>query len=183
NITQSKIGNLTQNKIFDQMGRLTHKNSKRNATFVQSWDYQYDAMSNIKSRIDNVNFQRENFGYDNLNRLLDVYQGPINQQFISVVRSMNYDNLGNITFKTDVGNMQYSPAHPFQMEMLTENPQTITSEHVLEYFVSGRTKTIEDNDKKLQFTYGSDLQRRKTIETKTENSNIISTRTKFFASL
>lgn len=45
--------------------------------------------------------------------------------------------------------------------MLTENPQTITSEHVLEYFVSGRTKTIEDNDKKLQFIYGSDLQRRK----------------------
>lgn len=105
NITQSKIGNLTQNKIFDQMGRLTHKNSKRNATFVQivqSWDYQYDAMNNIKSRIDNVNFQRENFGYDNLNRLLEVHHGYLNQQLLGLVQSMNYDNLGNITFKTDV---------------------------------------------------------------------------------
>ncbi len=161
NITQSKIGNLTQNKIFDLMGRLTHKNSKRNATFVQSWDYQYDAMNNIKSRVDNISLQGENFTYDNLNRLLDVYQGPLNQQFIGLVQSMNYDNLGNMTHKTDVGDMQYSTTYPFQMETLTENPQTINSEHVLEYYVSGRTKTIVNNDDKLQFTYGSDLQRRK----------------------
>ncbi|MDY0216268.1 MAG: RHS repeat-associated core domain-containing protein [Bacteroidales bacterium] len=118
-------------------------------------------MNNIKSRVDNISLQGENFTYDNLNRLLDVYQGPLNQQFIGLVQSMNYDNLGNMTHKTDVGDMQYSTTHPFQMELLTENPQTITSEHVLDYFVSGRTKTIVDNDKKLQFTYGSDLQRRK----------------------
>lgn len=140
-------------------------------------------MNNIKSRVDNISLQGENFSYDNLNRLLDVYQGPLNQQFIGLVQSMNYDNLGNMTHKTDVGDMQYSTTHPFQMETLTENPQTITSEHALEYYVSGRTKTIVNNDDKLQFTYGSDNERRKTIETKTENENITYTRTKFFSSL
>lgn len=35
----------------------------------------------------------------------------------------------------------------------------------------------------LIISYGIDNERRKTIETKTENGNITSTRTKFFASL
>lgn len=42
---------------------------------------------------------------------------------------------------------------------------------------------FQTNFNELIISYGIDNERRKTIETKTENGNITSTRTKFFASL
>lgn len=42
---------------------------------------------------------------------------------------------------------------------------------------------LQTDFNELIISYGIDNERRKTIETKTENGNITSTRTKFFASL
>ncbi len=69
---------------------------------VQSLRYDYDDIGNVLSRKDNNQNLEETFGYDGLNRLTSYnvtgYTG----------RTVEYDAIGNITYKSDVGAYQYN---------------------------------------------------------------------------
>src|SRR5207244_1472015 len=70
--------------------------------------YTYDPIGNITDRVDSVNGVTEHFAYDNLNRLTMASgtgpSGPL------TTRSFDYDALGNMIYKSDVGTYAYPPS-------------------------------------------------------------------------
>lgn len=73
-------------------------------TTVQNLTYSYDAVNNLMSRADLLNDVTETFWYDNLDRLTTHNKGG------ALVTSVVYDQIGNITHKSDVGNYHYNPS-------------------------------------------------------------------------
>ncbi len=117
-----------------------------------------------------------------MNRLKTVWKDDPSAQQSVVTLAMNYDPLGNMTAKSDIGTMSYDPTgRPHALQQIVPTGTYLPCEHHIDYFSSGRTKKISDeiNDieiRKIEFTYGPDDQRRKTVYS--ENSNIVS---KYFA--
>jgi YD repeat-containing protein len=68
---------------------------------VQNLDYGYDANNNLKSRDDGFTNVNETFTYDELDRLRFHYKGADTVE-------VNYNDLGNITSKSDVGSYSYT---------------------------------------------------------------------------
>lgn len=89
---------LTQTRGFDPVDRL----SSVVAGTVHNLSYSYDALGNVKQRVDSIDNVTENFSYDTLNRLT-IASGPN-----LLTRSFNYDALGNMTYKSDVGGGTYT---------------------------------------------------------------------------
>ena len=97
-IEQESLGNnLTINTLHNQLGQIT--NIKAGQFFDLS--YGYDAKGNLINRTDSLLGSTEDFNYDNLDRLTTVeVDGDVTQ-------NMDYDDAGNITFKTGVGEISY----------------------------------------------------------------------------
>ncbi|MEW6536816.1 MAG: RHS repeat-associated core domain-containing protein [Candidatus Auribacterota bacterium] len=68
---------------------------------VQNLGYSFDALGNLTSRTDKNQNLEELFTYDNLNRL-------VSSNFVGrEIKTYQYDAIGNITYKSDVGNYTY----------------------------------------------------------------------------
>jgi len=101
-VTSEFLANgLTQTRGYDAMDRLTSVVASGTAGTVHNFGYTYDTIGNVLTRADNVDAITESFAFDNLNRLLAA-SGPG-----LVTRSFNYDALGNMTYKSDVGTYTY----------------------------------------------------------------------------
>ena len=68
---------------------------------VYDSSYQYDQMGNLTSRTDNRQGISETFTYDGLDRLVTSHLGG------EVAKSFAYDALGNMTYKSDIGDYSY----------------------------------------------------------------------------
>lgn len=110
-LTQFQHGNgVVTTQVFEATtGRLTGiQAGPGNA--VQNLSYTYDALSNLTSRTDTAQNPSqpltETFLYDALNRLTEatIVDGP--------TKTVQYDLVGNITFKSDVGTYTYPAAGP-----------------------------------------------------------------------
>ena len=75
--------------------------------------FEYDKLNNVTSRNDNKLKVNQNYIYDNLNRLTNAYTDTKQN---STFMSYNYDALGNMTYKSDIGSYQYSSSNPHQVE-------------------------------------------------------------------
>lgn len=73
-------------------------------TTVQNLTYSYDSVNNLSSRTDLISNVAETFKYDNLDRL------TAHNKDGALVTSVAYDEIGNITYKSDVGNYLYNPS-------------------------------------------------------------------------
>ncbi|TQV82933.1 RHS repeat-associated core domain-containing protein [Aliikangiella coralliicola] len=82
------------------------KFGKKLSSSVQSLSYRYDSLGNMEYRADATQGVSESFIYDNLNRLT---RATVSGQSAIVV---NYDDIGNITYKSDVGNYTYDSQRP-----------------------------------------------------------------------
>jgi RHS repeat-associated protein len=141
-----------------------------NLISVQNEAYGFDGVGNLLSRSwwDGTATRNETFGYDNLNRLKTV-TGP-------VAKTYNYDTIGNITFKSDVGNYTYptsgsSSVRPHAVSatsggavttsftydangnMLTGNGKTVT------YTSFNKAKTIQKGSTTSTLTYDASFNR------------------------
>ncbi|GAB4507537.1 MAG: hypothetical protein Tsb0026_03400 [Sulfuricaulis sp.] len=141
-----------------------------NLTSVQNESYSFDGVSNLLSRSwwDGTASRSETFGYDNLNRLISV-TGP-------VAKTYNYDTIGNITFKSDVGNYAYNSSgtnsvrphavttttggavttsftYDANGNMLTGNGKTVT------YASFNKAKTIQKGSTTTTLTYDASFNR------------------------
>lgn len=104
NITQYTLGNgiVTRrgyDPAFDFLTSIHSRNAQN--VVVQDQSYAYNWIGNLTLRQDAVANYTENFTYDNLNRLLRAEisgQTPLD---------MEYDVLGNITYKSDLGHYYY----------------------------------------------------------------------------
>ena len=71
------------------------------AATIQNQSFNFDALGNLMARFDSVAGFTETFAYDRLNRLITATQG-------GVITSVNYDSIGNISSKSDVGTYTYT---------------------------------------------------------------------------
>lgn len=72
---------------------------------LQNLQYAWDAAGNLTSRSDPARGISEQFYYDSRDRLDYVLRGG------APALDLNYDDLGNLTFKSDVGDYRYDPVH------------------------------------------------------------------------
>jgi RHS repeat-associated protein len=101
-VTQFTYGNgISSTQSYDAAtGWLTRSVAGANGA-VQNLAYGYDLLGNVVSREDLQTGLRESFGYDALSRLT-TYSSPAYG-----TKSVVYDALGNIAFKSDVGTYSY----------------------------------------------------------------------------
>lgn len=115
-------GNIVGTYDYDPMlGQLRHQvaysNTSGSALPLQEINYKWDEAGNLKSRHNQSALKggnstkdlQESFCYDGLNRLIKSHQGTLNGGCSLSLSAMDvrYDGLGNITFKSDVGEYLY----------------------------------------------------------------------------
>ena len=165
------LGNIVQTqKTFNDRGMP----STCIATGIQNMEYGFNFINgNLNYRKDFIVNHTENFEYDNLDRLTNIYRdGPL-------VHNTTYTSAGNINTKSDAGTGAYLYTAPGPKPhvvsrinnptiYISENPQTIS------YTPFQKAKTITENLYTLDFMYGPDYERKKT-ELRFQN-NLRSTR-------
>ena len=113
-LTQTTAGNgvVTTNTFDATTGRLTNLRAGPSDA-VASFDYQWDSIGNLIYRSDNDQGVIEKFCYDGLNRLTNSATGASGIASCTAsgtgitTKTVGYDNLGNITSKSDVGTYSY----------------------------------------------------------------------------
>ena len=71
-------------------------------------EYEYDALNNVTARYDMKQNVQETFGYDDLNRLTNATVVSNNADVpFEATTSYQYDALGNMASKSDVGSYAY----------------------------------------------------------------------------
>ena len=106
-VTQEQYGNgQVTNLGFDQTnGRLyTIQTGTAGATATQNLVYTWDFVGNLSARRDNNQNITEGFVYDALNRVTSI------QRESGALTTMAYDDIGNITNKSNVGSYTYTGA-------------------------------------------------------------------------
>lgn len=135
---------------------------------TQNLSYSFDRLGNLTSRTDNRQQLTEHFQYDNLNRLTSA---KVNSRDAQTVQ---YDRLGNITFKSDVGTYRYGEngaglhavtsivngvnatfTYDANGNRITSNAGTIT------YASFNLPTSINHNSRVVSFAYGPDHTRYK----------------------
>jgi len=108
-ITQELLGNgLTTQRVYDpQTGYLQKiQTGLTAANEIQNDEYNFDSLGNLEKRINHKIGATEDFRYDALNRLRNVYLNN------TLTRQHDYDKLGNILSKSDYGtNYLYGQAN------------------------------------------------------------------------
>uniref|UniRef100_UPI0005707ECE RHS repeat-associated core domain-containing protein n=1 Tax=Zooshikella ganghwensis TaxID=202772 RepID=UPI0005707ECE len=108
NITQQQYGNgATTLRVFDaKTGRLQDSGAYISSTTqIEDLHFAYDELGNLTQREDKRQKIHETFAYDQLNRLTEVTAKLSSN---TLTTSVQYDALGNITHKSDVGDYQYA---------------------------------------------------------------------------
>ena len=102
-LIQQSLGNTTQTTFqYDAKNNwLESIQTKNGQTQIQDLNYVYDALGNLVFRHNKAQQVEERFSYDKLNRL--IASEVKGQEKITI----EYDLLGNITKKSDVGNYFY----------------------------------------------------------------------------
>lgn len=102
----------------------------------------------------------ETFSYDNLDRLTQVSVGGVTQQ------TLTYSYNGNITNKTGIGSLYYGSAtvRPHAVTAVDNTQSSISSAtQQVVYNAFGKVQAISDNGWQMDFTYGPDEKRLKTV--------------------
>lgn len=102
----------------------------------------------------------ETFAYDNLDRLTQVSVGGVTQQMLT------YSYNGNITNKTGIGSLYYGSAtvRPHAVTAVDNTQSSISSAtQQVVYNAFGKVQAISDNGWQMDFTYGPDEERLKTV--------------------
>jgi len=114
-ISQATLGNSTKEytTYSTANGWLKINQTNNGISTLRKFEYNYDEVGNLENRIDlNQNNLTENFTYDDLDRLKSssITGGVFGSG--SFNKSFNYDAIGNITYKSDVGNYSYCSNKP-----------------------------------------------------------------------
>ncbi|MCA3219757.1 MAG: RHS repeat protein, partial [Burkholderiales bacterium] len=110
-ILNETLGNgLSTATTYDALNRPTQIVSGATGNTVQDMSFGYDLAGNLVSRIDAVQAISESFQYDSLNRLKESTGLNLATNTALATRRVDYDALGNIISKSDVGSYVYPVA-------------------------------------------------------------------------
>ncbi len=131
----------------------------------QNLSFQFDKLGNLKERANRKLDLAETFQYDELNRLTETDVSHFKT-------SLEYDKLGNIVSKSDVGNYIYGengagPHAVTSIEGAKSNQYTYDTTgnriaakgQVIDYNSFNKPISITQNNKVLEFQYGPDYSR------------------------
>jgi RHS repeat-associated protein len=158
-MVQQIFGNgLQVNTVYDHhTNRIRNINTKANNTFIQNLQFDYDDLGNLMSRRDNLQGKEEAFAYDALNRL--VYSKVEGYDSVTV----QYDVIGNILHKSDVGFYQYGTTNNYPHRLVAVQKTTnicIPSFEVgTEYYSFNKVKKLYNASAYLNIVYNPDRQR------------------------
>ncbi|MGV6825357.1 MAG: RHS repeat-associated core domain-containing protein, partial [bacterium] len=105
-MTTQRVGGIDTVQQYDSAGRI--ESIMTGQGNLQDNGYHFDALGNLELRQDHRQNLREDFGYDDLNRLKTINQSL---NGVSGSRTFDYDSLGNLKRK-DNQSYTYDPARP-----------------------------------------------------------------------
>ena len=97
-------GVLTRREIDPVTGHINRITTGMGDQLLRNISYSYDQRDNILSREDQLSGISETYSYDHMDRLSNWNYHDTHQQ---LSRTYEYDNRGNITYKTDAGTLEY----------------------------------------------------------------------------
>lgn len=166
--TNVNIGEIQQTfDYYENSGRIW----KIKANGLQNNEYIWDKGGNLRYRSTRVG-KVEGFVYDDLNRLKRIYHNGTTSFLY------NYDDLGNIIHKSDVGDYTYgNNDNPYELTSINNKPVTINNyNQVIDYNSFNKVYKITEKHpetfetkRQLDLLYGVDNSRVK--QTITENGN------------
>jgi len=169
-VAEMALGNgvvTTNTYDSNQMYRITDKTSLLHGVVkLQKYQYQFDPVGNLLKLTDKNNGLTSKvvtYEYDPLDRLTEArFTETANFQF--VVENYQYDPIGNMTFKSDVGVYKYESQNPHAVtkagnqsfvydangNMVTRNNETVSYDY--------RDRMMQSGDK-VSFAYGEGYDR------------------------
>jgi RHS repeat-associated protein len=152
--TEFSLGNgITTNHEYDaNTGWITAISTSN----FQDMEFDWYDIANLKYRADNSKsiFLKEEFLYDNLNRLDNIIMNGI------LTLDMEYDDIGNITYKSDVGNYSYDDPQPHAVSSINGNelPISLLLQDI-QYTSFDKIQHIEEGENSLHVLYGTSHER------------------------
>jgi len=152
-------GPLTRTYSYDPYGFPTGRNTKKGVQTVgQQFNYSFDRnKGNLSSRITTIGnvIKPESFAYDSLNRLTG-YGG----------KSIEYNEKGNITNKSDVGAYTYAaPGKPYAVSRVADGGNFGSiAEQTVQYTSFQRPAAIAQGADSVLFTYHAGGDRVKMVQ-------------------
>ena len=153
-------GNLTCTETISSNGFVTSQKIKRGNELLDGMDYTYvSTTGNLQSR-SRYDCLDESFTYDDADRLIGVEsEGIVLNDSLWIDGSVAYDDKGNITYKTGVGDYDYTTSKPHAVTGIHNIEDGISTLGLSTYFnddgkISSISQTIPPFVRCLNYDYG-----------------------------
>lgn len=162
NVTLQSFGNgvKTRRQYEDATQYLrTIQTVNSSNNILQQFSYQFNDLAHLTARTDDKRSKTETFEYDDINRLVTT---KIDN---TVATSLNYDILGNITYKSDVGFYEYGTVNngPHRLLNVRTNNANVQCSFTLNintvYNSFNKVKVLSNDTARVEVFYGPDQQR------------------------
>ena len=143
----TSTGNLTCTEIISSNGFVTSQKIKHGNELLDGMDYTYDSTTgNLQSR-SRYDFLDESFSYDDADRLNGVEcEGIVLNDSLWIDGSVAYDDNGNISYKTGVGDYDYTTGKPHAVSGIHNIEDGISTNGLSTYFNDdGKISSISQN--------------------------------------
>lgn len=162
--TAYTLGNgKTTEFTYDELGLL----ETIYAAGIQDYEVSFNQVTgNLTERKDHIHNRKETFNYDASHRLkkatISMITTPV---LIATPLEIEYDNNGNITEKSDVGIYNYDVDKIHAVTSIDNSEGSISlMQQDVTYTSFDRTATVSEGDHHITFTYGSALNRIKSVQ-------------------
>lgn len=160
-VTRQQFGNnvITTRQFNPSSNTLSGIKSTYNTTVLQQFSYQYNDLDHVTERADIKRNKREVFAYDAVNRLAS------SQVIGAAAIQLSYDEIGNITSKSDVGRYFYGPAGngPHRLQTVASNETNLSCSIALnigtEYSSFNKISRMSNDTSYALISYDADYQR------------------------
>jgi len=168
-LTQSTAGNgVVTTRTFDANRGFVTGVAAGPSNAVADFSYTFDTIGNLTQRVDSTQTLMEDFTYDVLNRLTSyaIVGGA--------AKTMTYNDLGNITSKSDVGAYTYAAAGSFRPHAVTaagsatyaydaNGNMTSGAGRNITWTAFNKVASMTQGTTNLSWTYGPERQRIKQV--------------------
>ncbi|MCR5366225.1 MAG: FG-GAP-like repeat-containing protein [Prevotella sp.] len=145
----------TKSATYDSRGYLTSLGMHRGQSTLRQMTFDFeDGTGNLLSRT-GMGSQTEDFTYDDLDRLTNVSG--------SNYHSFTYDLNGNLDYKSGAGYLSYGATHLHAVVGATNEGAVSATPQTITYSPFGKILSIIEGNYSMDFTYGPDEERWKTV--------------------
>ena len=161
NYTSYSLGNnIITNKTYNKYGLLSTSETPN----IQDLSYDYDlSTGNMKTRTDHFINVKEDFKYDQLNRLIKSKVTNLTYPYLYISElNLTFADNGNISSKDDVGNYFYNQTKKNAISRIEEpTPNLPSFQQDIAYTSFDKIRFIEEESNSMEVVYGPEKSRKK----------------------